>query len=79
MPDNRPHSHHYHHDDADESAPGAGRKIEEEKWALLGLALLVAGAVVLGMLTHAESLEVRNAMKDIKIMIDDGPNESGES
>ncbi|MCK0155097.1 hypothetical protein MWU49_15390 [Alcanivorax sp. S6407] len=79
MPDNRPHNHNDHHDDVDESTADGGRKIEREKWALLGLALLVAGAVVLGMLTHAESLEVRNAMKDIRIMIDDGLSESGES
>lgn len=79
MPDNRPHNHNDHHDDADESTAGGGRKIEREKWALLGLALLVAGAVVLGVLTHAESLEVRNAMKDIRIIIDDGMNGLGES
>jgi len=79
MPDSRSHSHGRHDDEADQSAVGGGRKIEKEKWSLLWLVLLVAGALVLGVLTHAESLEVRNAMQDIKIIIDDGLNESGES
>lgn len=76
MSHNKLDSHHSHHDDANDASSGGGRKIEKEKWALLGLALLVAGAIVLGVLTHAESLEVRNAMKDIKIMINDGMDES---
>lgn len=76
MPDNKLDSHHTHHDDANDASSGGGRKIEKEKWVLLGLALLVAGAMVLGVLTHAESLEVRSAMKDIKIMISNGVDES---
>ena len=61
------------------TSSGSGRKIEKEKWALLGLIFLVAGAAVLGMLTHAESLEVRDAMKDIKIIISEETGEFGES
>ncbi len=76
MSHNKLDSHHSHHGDANDASSGGGRKIEKEKWALLGLALLVAGAIVLGVLTHAKSLEVRNAMKDIKIMINDGMDES---
>ena len=78
MPDNRPHGHHYHQDEAEESRPGGERKIEKEKWALLGLAMLIAGALVLGVLTHAESLEVRDAMKGFKIMVEDEPTSSAE-
>ena len=84
MPDSRDEGHHpgdreggFRKEHA--AASDGSRRIEKDKWALLGLAFLIAGAVVLGMLTHAESLEVRDAMKDIKLMLSEEMKESGES
>lgn len=49
--------------------PGRQRKIESEKWRLLGIALLVAGAFILGVLAHSEALKVQSEMEDARIEI----------
>lgn len=48
---------------------GRPRKVEKEKWLLLGITLLVVGAFVLGMLAHSEALKVQSEMKDARIDI----------
>lgn len=42
------------------------RKLEKDRLRLLALVGLVMGAVTLGLLTHAEGLEVQGALADMR-------------
>ncbi|MED5433164.1 hypothetical protein A15D_02366 [Alcanivorax sp. MD8A] len=47
------------------------RKIEKEKWLLLGLVAMVIGAIVLGAMAHSEGQVARGALEQIQRSLSD--------
>nr|CAL16099.1 hypothetical protein ABO_0651 [Alcanivorax borkumensis SK2] len=64
-------NHNSHGDESDSPKP---RVLEKEKVLLLALALLVSGALILGVFAHSEGIEARTALKDIRSTLTDAAN-----
>ncbi|MCG8394705.1 MAG: hypothetical protein MI745_16640 [Pseudomonadales bacterium] len=68
-------SNNNQHDDRETRSEG--KVLEKEKLLLLGLVILVAGALILGFFAHSEGIEARDALKGIKASLSEAVDELG--